>query len=119
MAKMAKSDFANLSQSQDSIYTESWCGYRLLTIKQKGEKKMDTETKVKDPMTHSEKITASDNFIMYLSAVRQQLDELSTMVNDHFGYSVDEIHWGHTGTVQHIYEQLTEIMASLDGFVRK
>lgn len=65
------------------------------------------------------KVTAADRFIMYLSAIRQQLDELSTMVNDHFGYARDEIHWGHAGSVQHTHEQLIEVMASLDGFVRK
>lgn len=64
------------------------------------------------------KATALDNFIMYSTVIDQQLITLKAMLDDQFGYSPDEIHWGHTGTAQHIHEQLTEVLISLNGFAK-
>lgn len=61
---------------------------------------------------------ALDSFVTYSSAVIQQLNTLKTMVANRFGYGSDDIHWGHAGAVRHMNSQLSDILASLEGFAQ-
>jgi hypothetical protein len=58
------------------------------------------------------------SFVTYSSAVTQQLSTLKTIVTNRFGYGLDDIHWGHAGAVRRISSQLSDILASLEGFAK-
>lgn len=52
---------------------------------------------------------ALDAFIAAKAEIDAMLARLVAHSADHFGYSPDEVHWGHVGTLEHHRARLREI----------
>jgi hypothetical protein len=57
----------------------------------------------------TESATALDTFIARKAEIDAMLDRLKALSDEHFGYSPDEINWGHAGTLAHYAELLKRI----------
>ena len=55
---------------------------------------------------------ALDAFIAAKAEIDAMLARLIAHSADHFGYSPDEVHWGHVGTLAHYAELLKRITDS-------
>ncbi len=53
--------------------------------------------------------TALDAFIARKAEIDTMLERLKALSDDHFGYSPDDINWGHVGTLAHYAELLKRI----------
>lgn len=53
--------------------------------------------------------TALDGFIAHKAEIDTMLDRLKALSDEHFGYSPDDINWGHVGTLAHYAELLKQI----------
>lgn len=54
-------------------------------------------------------VTALDAFVARKAEIDAMLDRLKALSDEHFGYSPDDIHWGHVGTLGHYAEILKRI----------
>ena len=52
---------------------------------------------------------APDAFIAAKIEIDTMLARLAAHSADHFGYSPEEVHWGHVGTLEHYRARLREI----------
>ena len=52
----------------------------------------------------------SITFTVYLAEIKTHLTTLQRAAENHFGYDLDHINWGHVGTIAHINTQLKEII---------
>ena len=50
--------------------------------------------------------TALDTFTARKAEIDAMLDRLKALSEEHFGYSPEEINWGHAGTLAHYAEVL-------------
>ena len=57
----------------------------------------------------TEAATALDAFIARKAEIDTMLDRLKALSDEHFGYSPDDINWGHVGTLGHYAELLKRI----------
>ena len=55
---------------------------------------------------------ALDAFIARKAEIDAMLERLTALSGEHFGYSPDDIDWGHVGTLGHYAELLKEITDS-------
>ncbi len=53
--------------------------------------------------------TALDAFIAHKAEIDTMLNRLQALSDEHFGYSPDDINWGHVGTLTHYAELLKRI----------
>ena len=53
--------------------------------------------------------TALDAFIARKAEIDTMLERLKALSDEHFGYSPDDINWGHVGTLAHYAELLKRI----------
>ena len=53
--------------------------------------------------------TALDAFIANKAEIDTMLERLKALSDEHFGYSPDDINWGHVGTLTHYAELLKRI----------
>jgi len=53
--------------------------------------------------------TALDAFIANKAEIDTMLNRLQALSDEHFGYSPDDINWGHVGTLAHYAELLKRI----------
>ena len=60
-------------------------------------------------MRRNNKQTAIDAFISRKAEIDASLERLKTLSDDHFGYTPDDINWGHVGTLAHYAELLKRI----------
>jgi len=60
-------------------------------------------------MRRSDKQTALDAFIVRKAEIDTMLGRLKALSDEHFGYSPDDINWGHVGTLAHYAELLKQI----------
>ena len=60
-------------------------------------------------MRRSDKQTALNVFIARKAEIDTMLERLKALSDDHFGYSPDDINWGHVGTLAHYAELLKRI----------
>ena len=60
-------------------------------------------------MRRNDKQTALDAFIARKAEIDTMLERLKALSDEHFGYSPDDINWGHVGTLAHYAEQLRRI----------
>lgn len=60
-------------------------------------------------MRRNDKQTALDTFIARKSEIDTMLERLKALSDDHFGYSPDDINWGHVGTLTNYAELLKRI----------
>jgi hypothetical protein len=51
-------------------------------------------------------------FVSKKAEIDAMLSRLQALSDDHFGYSPDEITWGHVGTVEHYAELLQRVTDS-------
>ena len=60
---------------------------------------------------------ALDAFIAAKNEIDAMMGRLAAHSTDHFGYSPDEVNWGHVGTLDHYRDRLREItdMAFCEG----
>ena len=56
--------------------------------------------------------TALDTFIARKAELDAMLCRLKTLSDEHFGYSPEEINWGHAGTLAHYAEVLKRLTDS-------
>ena len=56
--------------------------------------------------------TALDTFVARKAEIDAMLGRLKTLSDEHFGYSPEEINWGHAGTLAHYAEVLKRITDS-------
>ena len=56
--------------------------------------------------------TALDAYIAKKIEIDTMLDRLKALSEEHFGYSPEEINWGHAGTLAHYAEVLKRITDS-------
>lgn len=63
-------------------------------------------------MRRSDKQTSLDAFIARKVEIDTMLDRLKALSDEHFGYSPDDINWGHVGTLAHYAELLKRITDS-------
>ena len=60
-------------------------------------------------MRRNDKQTALDAFIARKAEIDTMLERLKALSDEHFGYSPDDINWGHVGTLAHYAELLKRI----------
>ncbi len=60
-------------------------------------------------MRRNDKQTALDAFMARKSEIDAMLNRLQALSDEHFGYSPDDINWGHVGTLTHYAELLKRI----------
>ena len=60
-------------------------------------------------MRRNDKQTALDAFIARKAEIDTMLERLKTLSDEHFGYTPDDINWGHVGTLAHYAELLKRI----------
>ena len=60
-------------------------------------------------MRRNDKQTALDAFIDRKAEIDAMLNRLQTLSDEHFGYSPDDINWGHVGTLAYYAELLKRI----------
>jgi hypothetical protein len=53
--------------------------------------------------------TALSAFLAEKVEIDAMLARLNALIDEHFGYAPDEIHWGHVGTLAHCAELLKRI----------
>ncbi len=53
--------------------------------------------------------TALEAFTTHKAEIDTMLDRLKALSDEHFGYSPDDINWGHVGTLAHYAELLKRI----------
>ena len=63
-------------------------------------------------MTTARNIHATEAFIARKAEIDEILQRLRTLSDDHFGYTPDEINWGHVGSLVHYAELLKRITDS-------
>lgn len=56
--------------------------------------------------------TALEVFVGRKAEIDTMLDRLKSLSDEHFGYSPDDINWGHVGTLAHYAELLKRITDS-------
>jgi hypothetical protein len=56
--------------------------------------------------------TALEAFVGRKAEIDTMLDRLKSLSDEHFGYSPDDINWGHVGTLAHYAELLKRITDS-------
>jgi len=57
---------------------------------------------------------AKGYFELRMGDIRERMEKLNELVNDHLGYSPDDINWGHVGSAAHLIEKLDNILATFD-----
>jgi hypothetical protein len=57
---------------------------------------------------------AKGSFAFRMAEIRERMEKLNELVNDHLGYNPDEINWGHVGSAAHLAGQLNAILAAFD-----
>ena len=60
-------------------------------------------------MRRNDKQNALDAFIARTADIDAMLDRLKALSGEHFGYSPDDVNWGHVGTLAHYAELLKRI----------
>jgi hypothetical protein len=65
----------------------------------------------KDSIMNQQALSA---FTARVAEINEKTARLQELAGEHFGYDVESINWAHTGTVAHVSELLSEILAKFD-----
>lgn len=57
---------------------------------------------------------AIDAFLHRYANIREKLERLQELADDHFGYVPDDIHWGHVGDASSIDDALGDLLERFD-----
>ena len=58
---------------------------------------------------------ALDTYLQRLPMIRDKIEALRQLANDHFGHDPDTIHWGHVGDLGRVDQVLDDLLAIFDG----
>ncbi len=58
---------------------------------------------------------ALDTYLQRLPVIRDKIDALRQLADDHFGHAPDAIHWGHVGDLGRVDQALDDLLAIFDG----
>ncbi|MCA3219759.1 MAG: hypothetical protein ING59_14645 [Burkholderiales bacterium] len=59
--------------------------------------------------------TALDDHVRRYAFVREKIERLQRLADDHFGHDPDAIHWGHVGDLGRVEQALEELLAVIGG----
>lgn len=59
--------------------------------------------------------TALDSYRQRLPMIRDKIEALRRLANDHFGHDPDAIHRGHVGDLGRVDQALDDLLAIFDG----
>jgi len=59
--------------------------------------------------------TALDTYLQHLPMIRDKIEALRQLADNHFGHDPDAIHWGHVGDLGRVDQALDELLAIFDG----
>lgn len=58
---------------------------------------------------------ALDTYLQRLPMIRDKIEALRQLADDHFGHQPDAIHWGHVGDLGRVDQALDDLLAIFDG----
>ena len=58
---------------------------------------------------------ALDTYIQRLPMIRDKIEVLRQLADEHFGHDPDTIHWGHVGDLGRVDQALDDLLAIFDG----
>lgn len=61
--------------------------------------------------------SALDYYVRRYAFVREKIERLQRLADDHFGHDPDAIHWGHVGDLGRVEQALDELLDIFDGKV--
>lgn len=59
--------------------------------------------------------TAIDAYLQRMAMIRDKIEALRQLADDHFGHNPDAIHWGHVGDLGRVDQALDDLLAIFDG----
>lgn len=59
--------------------------------------------------------TALDCYVRRYAFVREKIERLQRLADDHFGHDPYAIHWGHVGDLGRVEQALDDLLAIFDG----
>jgi hypothetical protein len=59
--------------------------------------------------------SALDHYVRRYAFVREKIERLQRLADDHFGHDPDAIHWGHVGDLGRVEQALDDLLAIFDG----
>lgn len=59
--------------------------------------------------------TALDHYVRRHAFIREKIERLQQLADDHFGHDPDAIHWGHVGDLGWVEQALDDLLAIFDG----
>jgi hypothetical protein len=61
--------------------------------------------------------SALDLYVRRYAFVREKIERLQQLADDHFGHDPDAVHWGHVGDLGRVEQALDELLDIFDGNV--
>ena len=58
---------------------------------------------------------ALDTYLQRLPMIRDKIEVLRQLADEHFGHDPDTIHWGHVGDLGRVDQALDDLLAIFDG----
>lgn len=59
--------------------------------------------------------TSLDAYLQRLPMIRDKIEALKKLADDHFGHDPDTIHWGHVGDLGRVDQALDDLLAIFEG----
>jgi hypothetical protein len=59
--------------------------------------------------------TALDTYLQRMPIIRDKIEALRQLADDHFGHDPEVIHWGHVGDLGRVNQALDDLLAIFDG----
>ncbi len=60
-------------------------------------------------------LTALDAYLQRMAMIRDKIETLQQLADDHFGHDPEAIHWGHVGDLARVDQALDDLLAIFDG----
>lgn len=59
--------------------------------------------------------TPLDAYVRRYGFVREKIEQLQRLADEHFGHDPNAIHWGHVGDLERVEAALDDVLAVFDG----
>ncbi len=59
--------------------------------------------------------TALNAYLQRMPTIRDKIEALQQLADDHFGHDPDAIHWGHVGDLARVDQALDDLLAIFEG----